>query len=161
MSAVVVANYNPEWPRQAEREAAAVLAEIAGIQRVEHVGSTAVPGLSAQPTVDLLAGAESPAALDADALAALGYVEVEGARQPSQRLFWKGTPTFRTYEIEAVPFGGERWRRRLAFRDRLRADLELAERYAHRKRQIARLHADDPAAYAEAKADFVTAALAS
>jgi GrpB-like predicted nucleotidyltransferase (UPF0157 family) len=161
VSAVVIANYDPEWPRLFEREAAAVLAGVEGVRRVEHVGSTAVPGLSARPTVDLLAGADDPSALDADALAALGYAEVEAARGPDRRLFGKGTPAFQTYELEAVRLDGERWRRRLALRDRLRSDLDLAERYAHRKRQLAREHGGDAAAYARAKAALVTALLLS
>jgi GrpB-like predicted nucleotidyltransferase (UPF0157 family) len=161
MSAVVLANYNPEWPRQFEREAAALIEAVPAVRRVEHVGSTAVPGLAAQPTVDLLAGVDDPSALDAGPLEALGYAEVESAREPDRRLFWKGTPTFRTYELEVVRECGARWERRLALRDRLRADLELAEHYAHHKRQLARQYADHPEAYAEAKTAFVATLLGS
>lgn len=155
MSAVVLADYDPEWPRQYEREAAAVLAAVPDIRRVEHVGSTAVPGLAAEPTVDVLGAADEPGALDVRPLIALGYAEVEPARESGRRLFWKGTPTFRTYGLEVVRPDGDRWRRRIALRDALRADLDLAERYAHQKRLLARQHAGDPEAYAEAKAAFV------
>lgn len=157
----VIADYDPEWPRLFEREAAAVGAAVEGVRRIEHVGSTAVPGLAARPTIDLLAGAADPAAVDAGALAALGYTEATDVRSrtPGRRLFWKGTPAFRTYELHLVREGGTVWERALAFRERLRSDLDLAERYAHHKRQVARLYADSPGAYAEANVTFADAVL--
>ena len=160
-SPLVIADYDPDWPRLFEREAASVLASVAGVRRVEHVGSTAVPGMDAVPTIDLLAGCASPAAVEGPGLARLGYAEVgvAGGAEPARRLFWKGTEAYQTYHLHLVPDGGPFWGRSLAFRDRLRADLGLAERYAHHKRQAARQFAGDPAAYAEAKASFVDAVL--
>lgn len=155
---LVIANADPGWPRLFEREAAAVLASVRGVERVEHVGSTAVPGLAATPTIDLLAGAADPAAIDGAALAALRYAEVDPAPEAGRRFFWKGTAAFQTYHLHLVRLDGDLWRRFLAFRDRLRGDLALAERYDHHKRQALRGHADADA-YAEAKAAFVDAVL--
>lgn len=157
----VIANYNPEWVVLFEREAADVLAAVGGVRRIEHVGSTAVPGMSASPTIDLLAGAEDPGAVDADVLAGLGYTEVSDVRDrsPGRRLFWKGTPAYQTYHLHVVSEGGALWERALAFRGRLRADRDLAERYAHHKRQLARRYADRPDAYAVAKVTFIDTVL--
>ena len=153
---LVIANYDPEWPLHFEREAEAVRA-VPAVRAVEHVGSTAVPGLAARPTVDLLVGVDDPEAAPPGPFEALGYQE--DGRAPA-RTFWKGTRTFRTYQLVVVERGGAEWGRRLALRDRLRDDPELAERYAHRKRELSREHADDPAAYAEAKAAVVDEILA-
>ena len=156
---LVIANADPEWPRLFEREAASVLASASGVVRVEHVGSTAVPGLAATPTIDLLAGADDPAAVEADALAALRYAEAVPAPEAGRRFFWKGTAAFPTYHLHLVRLDGDLWARYLAFRDRLRADLALAERYDHHKRQALRDHTGDPAAYAAAKAAFIDGVL--
>lgn len=156
---LVIANYNPEWPRLFEREAGEVAAGLGGVLGVEHVGSTAVPGQAALPTIDLLAGVDDPADVDAALLSALGYTESGEAEGAEHRLFWKGTEAYPTYHLHLVTHEGEWWTQALAFRDRLRDDLDLAERYAHEKRQLARQHADDPAAYAAAKADVIGAAL--
>ena len=153
---LVIANYDPDWPSHAAREAAEV-SGVEGVRQVEHVGSTAIPGLAARPTIDLLVGADDPAAVSAEALGALGYREAATPPRTGgpARAFWKGTRTFHTYELEVVRRGGAGWTRRLALRDRLRADADLAARYVHRKRELARDHAGDPAAYAEAKAALV------
>lgn len=155
---LVIANADPEWPRLFEREAASVIASVPEIERVEHVGSTAVPGLAATPTIDLLAGAPDPAAVGAGPIEALGYDEVDGTAvglpEAVHRFFWKGTAAFQTYHLHLVRLEGDLWRRFLAFRDRLRGDLALAERYDHHKRQALRQHAGADA-YAEAKAAFI------
>ena len=152
---LVIANYDPDWPLHFAREAEAVRA-VPGVRAVEHVGSTAVPGLAARPTVDLLVGVDDVAA-PAGPFEALGYREDADA---AVRTFWKGSRTFRTYELLVVRAGGAEWGRRLALRDRLRADADAAERYAHRKRALAREHAGDRAAYAAAKAALVAEVLA-
>ncbi|MDT0632294.1 GrpB family protein [Rubrivirga litoralis] len=152
---LVIANYDPEWPLHFEREASAVRS-VQGVHAVEHVGSTAVPGLAARPTIDLLVGVDDSAAAPPAPFEALGYHEEAGA---PLRTFWKGTRAFKTYELLVVEAGGAVWRRRLDLRDRLRADPALAEHYAHRKRELALAHEGNPAAYAEAKAGFVDALL--
>ena len=152
---LVIANYDPEWPLHFEREAAGVRG-VDGVRAVEHIGSTAVPGLAARPTVDLLVGVGDPAAAPPGPFEALGYREEAGA---PTRTFWKGTRTFKTYELLVVEAGGAEWGRRLALRDRLRADPDAAERYAHRKRELAHENEGDPAAYARAKAALVDAVL--
>ena len=148
---LVIANYDPDWPLHFEREAEAVRA-VPAVRAVEHVGSTAVPGLAARPTIDLLVGVADPAAAPPEPFEALGYAEERAA---PVRTFWKGSRTFRTYELVVVEAGGVEWDRRIALRDRLRADPAAAERYTHRKRELAREHKGDPAAYAEAKRAFI------
>ncbi len=61
----------------------------------------------------------------------------------------------RTHHLHVVVQGGEVWRERLAFRDRLRADPEAAARYESLKKSLATQHRDDREAYTAGKADFV------
>lgn len=158
---LVIANYNPEWPGLFEKEAEALRSAVPTLHAVEHIGSTAVPGMSARPTIDLLAGAADVHGVDARALEGMGYAEAHrvGDREPGRRFFWRGTDAFPLYHLHVVIEDGDLWRRHLAFRDRLRADPTFAERYAHHKRQLARQYADDPEVYAEAKSTFIEAAL--
>ncbi len=59
--AVVLADYDPRWPERYQAEAARIRVALAGwIEQIEHVGSTAVPGLAAKPIVDIAVGVREP-----------------------------------------------------------------------------------------------------
>lgn len=157
----VIANYDPSWPSLFRAEADALASAVPALRAVEHIGSTAVPGLSAAPTIDLLGAVDDPQALSPHPLEGMGYAEARAvdAREPGRRFFWRGTAAFPLYHLHVVQAGGSLWRRHLAFRDALRADRALAERYTHHRRALARQFADDAEAYAEAKTAFVDAVL--
>ncbi len=159
---IELAPYSPAWPEQFAAEAAelrTVLAPwLAG--SIEHIGSTAVPGLTAKPVIDIMAPVRSlsEAVPAVEALAALAYVHFP--YKPAEMLwFCKPSPAHRTHHLHLVAAGGDAWHRRLAFRDALRRDPSLAVRYAELKRQLAAAHAHDRDAYTEAKSAFVEAAL--
>jgi GrpB-like predicted nucleotidyltransferase (UPF0157 family) len=161
---VLVVDWDPAWPVRAAEEAAAV-AEALRAVRVEHIGSTAVPGLSAKPVLDLLAGLRSldlgPAELQG--MQALGY-EYLGEHGLPGRLFFRKSPERRTHHVHAVGLGGTEWRRHLAFRDYLRAHPDEAARYGEAKRALARAVQGDWEAYTDRKtgiaSDLQTRALA-
>nr|WP_234004456.1 GrpB family protein [Chromobacterium vaccinii] len=69
-------------------------------------------------------------------------------------------PPIREVHLHAVALGSAFWRDKLAFRDALRANPQLAERYADLKRQLAQNHGDDRAAYTNAKSGFIAFVLA-
>ena len=73
--------------------------------------------------------------------------------------FCKPHPSRRTHHLHLVPEGSERFRHELAFRDRLRADSELAQEYAELKRELAARFEHERKAYADAKSDFIRLAL--
>jgi len=126
---------------------------------VEHVGSTAVPGLAAKPVIDIVVGVRrlKDAAACAAPLAAIGYecVPEYEAEIPDRRYFRKGPFGGRTHHLHMVEFGGAFWRRHLAFRDWLRTHPEDAARYGALKRELAATHEADREAYTEAKNAFV------
>lgn len=160
---VYVVPYDPSWPARfvAEREALArVLAPwLAG--PIEHIGSTAVPGLVAKPVIDIMGAVES---LEASrpalaAVAELGYVYFP-YREDIMHWLCKPSDEVRTHHLHLVPYGSPLWRERLAFRDRLRADPDVAAEYAALKLELAVRYQLDREAYTDAKEPFVRRVLA-
>jgi GrpB-like predicted nucleotidyltransferase (UPF0157 family) len=160
--------HDPGLPPLAAAERARLLTLLAPwlADGVEHVGSTAVPGLAAKPVIDLMA---SVRALDevvqqaGQRLAADGwcYVPPPLDGRPWRRFFVKPDPSgqHRYAHLHVIAAGHPRWAEQLAFRDALRRDAGLAGRYADLKRRLATAHADDREAYTAAKGRFVTEAL--
>lgn len=125
---------------------------------VEHVGSTSVPGLAAKPVLDIAVGL--PPVPDTAALIRVlesrGYsYRGEGDGSIGLVFVWEDTPGHRQVHIHAIPHGGAEWRDYVDFRDLLRAQPELRDRYAQLKRRLARRFSDDRNAYTDAKAGFV------
>ena len=131
---------------------------------VEHIGSTAVPGLRAKPVVDVFAPVVSLSA----ARAALPLLERDGW------LFWpqdpnagyrmwllRPSPAARTHHLHIIRHDHPQARALIAFRDALRADATLRDAYADLKTTLAERHRADRDAYSDAKSAFVTATLRS
>ena len=157
---VAVVDYDPRWPGQFEEEKARILAAVGPrILAVEHIGSTAVPGLAAKPIIDILAGIRHlEDAMECVApLAAIGYDYVPEfeAELPDRRYFWKGLREAHTHHVHLVEIGGTFWRRHLAFRDYLRTHPEDARRYAVLKRDLAAKFGADREGYTDAKTAFI------
>jgi GrpB-like predicted nucleotidyltransferase (UPF0157 family) len=129
--------------------------------RVDHHGSTAVPGLAAKPIIDIQVsvGSLQPLAAVARRLEAAGYVHVPGPDDAVCPFFHRPRDWPHTHHVHVVEAGGAEERRTLAFRDYLRGHPETAREYAQLKRTLADRHGggDDQAreAYARAKSDFV------
>lgn len=156
--------YSPLWPAVFDLERRRLLEIFNEAVAVEHIGSTAVPGLGAKPIIDVMLGAPDLALVEArmPALAEEGYryvPEFEKA-MPARRYFTKLDRPPGRFHLQAVTLDSPFWARHLAFRDALRADESLARKYWRLKQHLAARHRDDRAAYAEAKGDFIRAALA-
>jgi GrpB-like predicted nucleotidyltransferase (UPF0157 family) len=159
---IKIVAYDPEWSARFEAERSALAGAIGdfAMEGIHHVGSTAVPGLDAKPIIDILVGVES---LDAsrpafDPLARLGYMY---APYLAGEMHWfcKPNPSRRTHHLHLVPVSGQRYRDELDFRDRLRANPDLTQRYADLKRSLARRFEHDRESYTQAKALFISEAL--
>jgi GrpB-like predicted nucleotidyltransferase (UPF0157 family) len=159
--------YNPAWPDRARMECeqlTEVLAEWL-VDGVEHVGSTAVPGLAAKPIVDLMASVTDLDAVAEEApLLAAGwhYVPPDLDRRPWRRFFVKPDESgqHREAHLHLIRAGHPRWTQQLAFRDALRRDDGLARQYEDLKRHLSADHGQDREAYTEGKAEFVATVLA-
>jgi GrpB-like predicted nucleotidyltransferase (UPF0157 family) len=152
------------WPLKFEQERA-LLAH--GLARwlaggIEHIGSTAVPGLVAKPVIDIMAPVHSlEASRDAiQAATSLGYVYYP-YKPEAMHWFCKPSPAHRTHHLHLVPAGGTLWRQRIAFREALRARPALVAEYAELKIRLAAMHRFDREAYTQAKSPFVQRVLAN
>ena len=161
---VEIVAYSLDWPRRfgAERDALARLFP-PDVFSIDHVGSTAVPGLGAKPIVDILIGAPTLAEIEAriPALEMLGYryAPQHEAALPERRYFAKPARHPRLYHVHAVRADSRFHREHLAFRDALRADAALAVEYLTLKRALAARHGRDREGYTDGKAAFIRAAV--
>jgi GrpB-like predicted nucleotidyltransferase (UPF0157 family) len=161
---VILAEYDPQWPRLFEREADRVRAALGDrVLLVEHVGSTAVPGLAAKPIIDIVLVVADSADESAyvPALEAAGYVL--RIREPDwfeHRLF-KGPDT--NVNLHVFSRGCVEVDRMLAFRDHLRTNADDRRRYEDAKRELAARRWKYVQQYADAKtavvADIMTRAM--
>ncbi|MCW7539662.1 GrpB family protein [Aquabacterium sp. A7-Y] len=157
--------YDPAWPPAFEEERWRLLSLFpSAFVAIEHIGSTAIPGMRAKPIVDILAGVESLTGVDALAarLCEVGYATSAefNASLSDRKWFMRWAHGRRTHHLHVVVHDGGIWRQRLAFRDRLRVDPQAAARYERLKARLAAEHRDDREAYTDAKADFVQSIVA-
>jgi GrpB-like predicted nucleotidyltransferase (UPF0157 family) len=130
---------------------------------VEHIGSTAVPGLAAKPVIDILMGVRALADADSNCIEpicglAYEYVPQFETVMPFRRYFRRlEDPTTHSHHIHLVEKRSEFWERHLLFRDYLRAHPEQAQDYEQLKRRLAPQFSDVND-YAEAKTEFIRAA---
>lgn len=161
---VELVSYDPSWPARFESECAFLASVLADwiVGPIEHIGSTAVPGLAAKPVIDIMAAvgslAESKPAIDA--LATVGYWYAP-YKTDVMHWFCKPRPEFRTHHLHLIPFESPLWHERLAFRDALRKSPQLARDYEHLKRRLAQQHRHDREGYTDAKWPFIEQVLRS
>jgi tRNA threonylcarbamoyladenosine biosynthesis protein TsaE len=136
---VELAEYNPGWPQRFAAEAEQIQSALGDlVVEIEHVGSTAVPGLAAKPTVDIAVGATT-IDLPAEAverMRVIGYEDAAADSRPGEHNFRKGQGFPCEMIVHVVEWGGPKWRSHLRFRDALRADPVLAAEYTALKRKL-------------------------
>ncbi|MEJ7691066.1 MAG: GrpB family protein [Nocardioidaceae bacterium] len=147
---------SPGWLDLADQWMVAIQGRLESVRpRIEHVGSTAVPGLVAKPVVDLQLSVPDVA----DELAYRPGLESLGlvlrAREPEHRFFRPPAGQPRTVHVHVCRHGSEWERVHLLFRDELRAKPDLAAAYARLKEGLAREVGSDRFAYTECKTEFI------
>ena len=157
---VELAPSEPEWADRYAAEEARIAGALGRVAvRIEHVGSTSVPGLPAKPVIDIQVSVASFEPLDAYAgpLAALGYHHRPDPEEPQHRYFSRRDGDGLGFHVHVCESGSPWERRHLGFRDAMRSDADLRARYLAEKRRAAGLHPNDPLAYAEEKTAFIRA----
>jgi len=168
---IVLAPYDPRWPElfRLEKEHLRSCLPPELVRRVEHFGSTAVPGMSAKPIIDMLI---ETADLRATRLLVAPRLEAQG-----YDYFWRPTagddgPPFYAWFIKRDPRTGARthqlhmveasfrghWER-LLFRDLLIAEPQIARDYERLKLSLAAAFPHDRAAYTRGKSEFIAAVM--
>jgi GrpB-like predicted nucleotidyltransferase (UPF0157 family) len=155
---VEIVLYDPAWPIRFEEEAEVLQLALAPwlVAKLEHIGSTAIPGLAAKPVIDIMAGvktlAESRPAIAAATTVGYHYAPYQ---VELEHWFCKPSLAFRTHHLHLVPFGSPQWLRPLAFRDYVRAHPAVATEYEALKRRLAQEHRLDREQYTQAKTPFI------
>jgi GrpB-like predicted nucleotidyltransferase (UPF0157 family) len=159
---IVVVPYDEAWPSLFEEERDRIERAIGPwVEDIEHVGSTAVPGLAAKPVIDIMVGVKSldDSAILVERLEGIRYEYVPEFERvlPFRRYFRKMRVGRRTHQIHLVERSNtEWWDRHLLFRDYLRADPEIAGEYAHLKYELSDRFGEDRVAYTDAKTEFIS-----
>lgn len=161
---VHIVEYNPRWPAVFATERELLCQGLALSQAdIEHIGSTAIPGLEAKPVIDLMLGVTAYPPPEALALGIerLGYENLGEAGVPERHYFRRRVPE--EFNLHVVRRGGKHWVSNLALREYLRANASARRRYAEAKRQALASGRKTLLSYSEAKArvinDMLTQAL--
>lgn len=159
-SPIIIEDYQPRWPEFFSQEASQIQNLIGTyITAIEHIGSTAVPGLAAKPIIDMLIGvkclADAPSFIPP--LQQFGYIYVPEYEQglPERRYLYKQEHGEDTYHLHMVELQSDFFLRHLAFRDYLRAHPEAVAEYAALKIRLASEFGSDREGYTDAKTDFI------
>ena len=159
--------YNVAWPEHFSAEAASIGETLGRLaKRVEHVGSTAVPGLAAKPVIDIQVSVATlePLTTYDQPLARIGYSHVPlGDFDVVYPLFQKPANWPTTHHIHLCVIGSEQERRHLAFRDYMRDHPAVCAEYVELKQKLALANhgftLESREQYSLSKTEFVTAVL--
>src|SRR6266404_769001 len=168
MDAVLeVVPYDTNWPRVFAVERGRIAAALDALAlRIDHNGSTSVPGLAAKPIIDIQVSVERLHPIEAYAprFAQLGYVHLPHPDDAFCPFFHRPAAWPHTHHVHVVQAGGDEERRTLAFRDYLRDHSDTAREYADLKRRLAPHYIatefSSRQAYADAKTAFITRVIA-
>jgi GrpB-like predicted nucleotidyltransferase (UPF0157 family) len=156
--AIRIVPYDDGWPRRFALESERLWRALAAVAtRIDHVGSTAVPGLAAKPIIDIQVSVSSLEPVDAyiRPLEALGYLYVFNPEMPDFPFFGKPPERPRAFHVHVIQAGGPHEQRHLAVRDFLRAHPDVARAYADLKHAVAGRHRGDRLAYMAGKEPFL------
>jgi GrpB-like predicted nucleotidyltransferase (UPF0157 family) len=158
---IKILDYDPDWPKKFETHAKRIADALGGSAlRIEHVGSTSVPGLAAKPIIDILVVVQD----SSDESAYLPQLEAAGyvlrVREPG----WHEHRMFRTPEkdvhVHIYSVRCPEIQRVLTFRNCLRRNFEDRRRYEQAKRELTAREWPDMNAYANAKMEVIESILA-
>ena len=156
--AVRIVAYDPEWRVQAGEELRRLKEVLGAVAvRLEHIGSTAVPGLAAKPIIDLQLSvvAIEPRARYVEPLERLGYLFAPSPESPDRHFFAKPPERPRSHHLHVCEVASDHELRHLVVRDFLRTHNDEAARYAVLKREVVARHPQDRLAYIAAKDAYV------
>ncbi|MFR9780588.1 GrpB family protein [Micromonospora sp. MS34] len=166
VAAVRISDYDPAWPQRYAAESARITEVLTPrLVAIEHVGSTAVPGMAAKPIIDMLVAVPTyddfPDVVRRLHRIGYRYTPESETSDPDRRVFRKGPDDItrmRSHHLHLTAEGSRYWRRLIAFRDHLRRHPAEADAYVRLKRALAARYADDSARYTDGKHGFVVAA---
>lgn len=160
MIPIEVVPYDPHWPTRFARARRQIQSLIGVyITSIEHIGSTAVPGLAAKPVIDILIGVrhleDAPEFLPPLATLGYTYIPEHESTFPERRYLHRIVQRRHTHHLHIVEPASEFFRVHILFRNYLRTHPDAAAAYGALKAQLAEQYRCDREAYTEAKSDFI------
>lgn len=165
---IEVVAYDPRWPAAFQAEADRIRAALGEMAlRIDHNGSTSVPGLAAKPVIDVQVSVAEMDPIDRyrQPLQSIGYTHMPHPDDAFCPFFYRPREWPHTHHVHVVRAGDAEERRALAFRDYLREHPDVARDYAQLKLNLAgRFSAatfGSRQAYADAKTEFIERVIAA
>jgi GrpB-like predicted nucleotidyltransferase (UPF0157 family) len=160
---VIIVEYDSQWPFIYEEEKAKIISVIGHkIKEIEHIGSTAIPGLGGKPIVDMIAGvrdleeAEECVKLLQERLGVIDIIPQPGQTEWFFCIGNKTTPEeTNTIHLHLVTHKSDHWKKPILFRDFLRDHPKVANEYYELKKELAERYGSDREGYTEAKTSFI------
>jgi len=157
---VQIVPYNPKWKLLYKEESLFLHKILEGyIAEIEHIGSTAIPGIVAKPIIDIALAVKDISKVQKiiEIMEFNGYIYrgeiILGI--PDRYLFVKGSEDFRTHHIHLMPLTHFQWETHLLFRDYLISHPETAIEYQNLKLSLKQQFPNDRAGYLEGKSSFI------
>jgi GrpB-like predicted nucleotidyltransferase (UPF0157 family) len=130
-----LSEYDPQWPVLFAAEVQRISVGLPASVTIEHIGSTAVPGLLAKPIIDIMLGTDPYQKIEAvrAALVDFGYEDLGEAGVPGRIYFRRRNRA--AFNIALVRYRDPFWVANIAFRDHLRTSPDARREYAKTKRR--------------------------
>lgn len=157
---IEVVPHDPQWAELYRLESALLIQALgSNVVAVHHAGSTAIPGIFAKPTIDILMEVQEIDVVDglSAQMILLGYENRGEQGIPGRRYFLKKENERHLYHLHIFKHDHPEVTRMLAFRDYLVANPELAQAYSQLKLGLAEEFRFDPDQYTDGKSDFIRA----
>lgn len=161
---VVLETYRQGWASLFQEEAERLSCRIGRkAVAIEHIGSTAIPGMAAKPILDMMIGVHSMSDADLilDDVVTMGYLRRENGDLADRIFLVKGPESLRTHHLSITYIGSAFWQDHIQFREALREDKTLATAYLELKSRLAKTFGQDRERYTAGKERFVKEVLAS
>ena len=158
---ITLTSYSSQWPSLFQEEKSKLMEVLGSLHpKIEHIGSTAIPGIHAKPVIDILIGVEGMNSADLISnIVALGYrYQPLFEKEYPHRRYFQGNNAngIRTHQIHVVKMPSCGWDQYLLFRDYLRMHPKEAHLYEIHKIELSKIH-DNTVTYATAKTDYCRA----
>ncbi len=155
---VKLENYNEKWKDIFEEESKLISSKINKfLIGIQHIGSTAIPGIAAKPIIDIAVAIDSLSNVEKiiKLLHELGFQYRGEQGIPGRHLFVKGDEENRTHHLHVVENDHHEWKTHILFRDYLKSNSKVAKEYSNLKIELAKKYEFDREKYTEGKSEFI------
>lgn len=159
MQKYVFREYNPVFPEFFVREKEKLQNIFDTLIKIEHVGSTAIPGLGGKGIIDIAIGVPQSDLLNSKSILAGAGYEFRAVASNSERLFFRrdcpDNSTVRRVHIHLIEFGGQDWQEMITFRDYLLIHPKAVREYTELKKRAVKEAQGDGEVYRSIKKEFI------